>query len=210
MNYRYIAVEGNIGSGKSSLATLLAEHFGSTLVLEEFADNPFLPKFYKEPERHAFPLELAFLADRFKQLKQVLLNTDMFQGTVISDYLFIKSKLFAKVNLKEDEYELFQKFFDILNNSLPRPDLVIYLHSPVQKLQQNIKSRGRNFEQNISDDYLRNVQETYQQYLKQNAHKTIIIDTTNVDFVSNNSHLEQIISFLGKDYNFSTHYLTID
>lgn len=210
MAYRFIAVEGNIGSGKSTLAHLLAEHYNAKLVLEQFADNNFLPKFYREPERYAFPLELSFLADRYKQLKELLINRDIFQQRIVSDYTFIKCKLFARVNLKDDEYDLFQKFFDIIDLHLPPPDIMIYLHAPINKLQENIQKRGRSFEQAIPDTYLEKVQQVYQQYLKQEVQKTLIIDTTNVDFLGNTAHFEQLTSFLEKDYDFRTHYFSID
>jgi len=210
MNYQYIAVEGNIGAGKSTLANLLAKHYDARLVLEEFADNNFLPKFYQDAERYAFPLELSFLADRFKQLKQLTINHDLFNGNVISDYVITKSKLFARVNLKDQEYELFQKLFDIMAPNLPVPDLLIYLHTPINKLQQNIKQRGRTYEQTISAEYLERVQQVYQQYLKQEAQKTLIIDTGTFDFINEPLNFEKLISFLEKDYDFRTHYLSID
>jgi len=210
MNYQYIAVEGNIGAGKSTLANLLAKHYDARLVLEEFADNNFLPKFYQDAERYAFPLELSFLADRFKQLKQLTINHDLFNGNVISDYVITKSKLFARVNLKDQEYELFQKLFDIMAPNLPVPDLLIYLHTPVNKLQQNIKQRGRTYEQTISAEYLERVQQVYQQYLKQEVQKTLIIDTGTFDFVNEPLNFEKLVSFLEKDYDFRTHYLSIE
>lgn len=210
MNYRFIAIEGNIGAGKSTLANLLAEHYKAKLILEEFADNNFLPKFYQEPDRYAFPLELSFLADRYKQLKPTLPNQDLFQQRIVADYLFTKSKLFAKVNLKDDEYELFQKLFDIIDLHLPPPDLLIYLHAPIQKLQQNIKQRGRSYEQKISAEYLEKVQDVYSSYLKQEMCKTLIIDTRDVDFVGNPDHFLQLVNFLEKDHDFTTHYLTFN
>ena len=126
MSYRFIAVEGNIGVGKTTLSRMIAQHYNSKLILEEFVDNNFLPKFYNNPERFAFPLELSFLADRYKQLKNLLNSQDLFQDTIVSDYLFIKSKLFAKINLKEEEYDLFQRLFDIIQLQLPEPDLLLY------------------------------------------------------------------------------------
>lgn len=210
MNYQYIAIEGNIGAGKSTLANLLAKHYDARVVLEEFADNNFLPKFYQDAERYAFPLELSFLADRFKQLKQLAINHDLFNGNVISDYVITKSKLFARVNLKDQEYELFQKLFDIIAPNLPVPDLLIYLHTPVNKLQQNIKQRGRTYEQSISAEYLERVQQVYQQYLKQEVQKTLIIDTGAFDFINEPLNFEKLISFLEKDYDFRTHYLSIE
>lgn len=209
MNYRYIAVEGNIGAGKTTLAKLLAEHYNARLVLEEFADNNFLPKFYAEPERYAFPLELSFLADRYKQLKNLLAMQDMFQQTVVSDYVFAKSKLFARTNLKEEEYDLFQRLFDIIDLHLPPPDVLIYLHAPVQRLQQNIHLRGRSYEQSIPDEYLDRVQHIYQQYLRQDLCPTVIIDMNEADFISGTDHLSKLIHFLEQGYEFRTHYLSL-
>ncbi len=208
--YRYIAIEGNIGSGKSTLATLLAQHYDARLILEEFADNNFLPKFYQDAERYAFPLELSFLADRYKQLKQLLLNQDLFQQGIVSDYIFTKSKLFGRVNLKDEEYDLFQKLFDIVDMHLPPPDLLIYLHAPIPSLQANIRKRGRSYEQNISGEYLHNVQEVYNQYLKREINKTLTIDMTNVDFIEKPHHFTQLVEFIEKDYDFKTHYLSIE
>lgn len=209
MAYRYIAIEGNIGAGKTTLAHLLAQHYNARLILEEFADNNFLPKFYADPERYAFPLELSFLADRFKQLKD--LNTgDLFEQHIVSDYVFPKSKLFARINLKDEEYDLFQRLFGIIDPNLAAPDLLIYLHAPIGRLQQNIQQRGRSYEQSIPDEYLEKVQGVYQQFLKQEWCKTIVIDITTVDFMNNPAHFAALISFMEKDYDFKTHYLSLD
>lgn len=210
MDYRYIAVEGNIGAGKTTVAKMLAGHYNARIVLEEFADNTFLPKFYQEPERYAFPLELSFLADRYKQLKDILTTPDLFQEKIIADYIFIKSKLFARVNLKDEEYELFQNLFDIIDPNLAGPDLLIYLHAPVGRLQQNIQKRGRDYEQQIPDEYLERVQNVYQQYLKQDAAKILIIDITKVDFLRNPDQFKQLTDFLDKNYDFKSHYLAIE
>ena len=210
MNYNFIAIEGNIGAGKSTLAGLLAAHYDARLILEEFADNTFLPKFYEEPDRYAFPLELSFLADRYKQLKQTVLAPDLFRQQVVSDYLFTKSKLFARINLKEEEYELFQRLFDIIEPQLPSPDLLIYLHAPVGRLQQNILKRGRSYEQHIADTYLEKVQDVYQQYLRQGVHKTLMIDTSAADFLNNPSHFARLVEFMEKDYDFQHHYLSLE
>ena len=155
MKYKHIVIEGNIGSGKTTLATMLADDFKTRLVLEKFAENPFLPKFYESPEKHAFPLELFFLAERYHQLKK-LQEQDLFQPQMISDYFFIKSKLFAQNNLQNDEMQLFNRLFDIMCSHLSKPDLLVYLYADIIRLQKNIKKRGRDFEQNISDDYLQN------------------------------------------------------
>lgn len=209
MLYRYIAIEGNIGAGKTTLAQLLATHYDARLILEEFADNTFLPKFYEDPERYAFPLELSFLADRYTQLKK-LMAQDLFQQHIITDYTFTKCNLFANLNLKNDEYNLFQKLFNIINIQLPMPDILIYLHSPINKLQQNIQKRGRTYEQQIPDSYLENVQNVYTQYLKQQPCKILMVDTSKCDFIGNPSHFSQLTAFLDKNYDFKTHYLSIE
>src|SRR5882762_7506744 len=182
MNYHFITVEGNIGSGKTTLAHILSKHFNARLILEQFADNPFLPKFYENPGQNAFPLELFFMAERYKQLKELVHTSDLFQSLTISDYLFTKCLLFAKVNLPEEEFRLYQKLFDIIHQQLIFPDILIYLHAPVTKLQKNIKKRNRAYESNISNEYLFSLQETYTNYIKQHNIKTIIIDADNADF----------------------------
>src|SRR6202000_2195580 len=166
MNYNFITIEGNIGAGKTTLTHMLSKHYNARLILEAFADNPFLPKFYENQELYAFPLELFFMAERYKQLKDLLQTKDMFQNITISDYLFTKCLLFAKVNLPEDEFRLYQKLFYIITPQIVQPDILIYLHAPVSKLKENIKKRNRSYEQNISDEYLLELQETYTNYIK--------------------------------------------
>jgi deoxyguanosine kinase len=210
MNYNFITIEGNIGAGKTTLAHLLSKHYNARLILEEFADNPFLPKFYENPQLYAFPLELFFMAERFKQLKELLQQKDMFQNLTISDYLFTKCLLFAKVTLPEDEFRLYQRLFDIIHQQLIQPDIVIYLHAPVTKLQANIRKRNRSYEQNIPDDYLFNIQETYTHYIKQHGIKTLFVDAANADFLGNEKHLRVITDALEKDYEEgSQHYLSL-
>lgn len=209
MKYKFITIEGNIGAGKTTLATMLNKHFNARLVLEEFAENPFLPKFYEQPEQYAFPLELFFMAERYKQLKDLLQTTDIFHDITIADYLFTKCLLFAKVNLPEEEFRLYHKLFDIINPQILKPELLIYLHSPVKKLQQNIKVRNRFYEQSIPDEYLEKLQDTYLQYIKQQNIKTLIIDNTNADFLHNEEHFKMIIEALDKDYDEGQHYLTL-
>src|SRR5882757_7126832 len=200
MNYHFVTIEGNIGAGKTTLAHLLSKHFNARLILEEFADNPFLPKFYENPGQYAFPLELFFMAERYKQLKELLQTKDMFQNITISDYLFTKCLLFAKVNLPEEEFRLYQKLFEIINPQIMQPDILIYLHTPVIKLQENIKKRNREYEQSIPSDYLFNLQETYTQYIKQHNIKTLFVDASNADFLGNEEHLKIIINALDKEY----------
>lgn len=209
MNYHFITIEGNIGAGKTTLAHLLSKHFNARLILEEFADNPFLPKFYENPQQYAFPLELFFMAERYKQLKDLLHTKDLFNSVTISDYLFTKCLLFAKVNLPTDEFRLYQSLFDIIHQQLIQPDLLIYLHSPIQRLQNNIKKRNRSYEQNIPDDYLFNIQETYTHYIKQHNIKTLFIDMSNADFLGNPKHLETVIEALDKEYESGQHYLSL-
>ncbi|HLF46672.1 MAG TPA: deoxynucleoside kinase [Chitinophagaceae bacterium] len=209
MNYHFITIEGNIGAGKTTLAHLLSRHFNARLVLEEFADNPFLPKFYENPGQFAFPLELFFMAERFKQLKDLVQQKDLFKTVTISDYLFTKCLLFAKVNLPEDEFRLYQRLFEIIHQQLLQPELLIYLHSPVHKLQENIKKRKRIYEQNIPDEYLFNIQETYTNYIRQHNIKTLFIDASNSDFLGNEKHLQVVIDALEKDIAEGQHYITL-
>ncbi len=209
MQYNFVTIEGNIGAGKTTLAHLLSKHFNSRLILEEFADNPFLPKFYESPEQYAFPLELFFMAERYKQLKEMLQTKDMFQTVTVSDYLFTKCLLFAKVNLPDEEFRLYQKLFEIINPQIVQPDILIYLHTPVNKLQENIKKRNREYEQSIPNDYLFTLQETYTQYIKQHNIKTLFVDAGNADFIGNKKHLDVIIEALDKDYDNGQHYLTL-
>jgi deoxyguanosine kinase len=209
MKHHFITVEGNIGAGKTTLTHLLAQKLNARTILEAFADNPFLPKFYENPNQYAFPLELFFMAERYKQLKEMCHTKELFQPVTISDYLFTKCLLFAKVNLPEEEFRLYQKLFDILHHQLVFPDILIYLHAPVQKLQQNIKKRNRPYEQSIPDEYLFNIQETYTSYIKQHHIKTIFIDASNADFIGNEAHLKVVLDALEKDFEAGQHYFTL-
>ncbi len=209
MKYNFVTIEGNIGAGKTTLAQLLSKHFNARLILEEFADNPFLPKFYEKPDQYAFPLELFFMAERYKQLKELLQVNDMFQATTISDYLFTKCLLFAKTNLPEEEYKLYSKLFDIINPQIIQPEILIYLHCPVHKLQENIKKRNRTYEQQIPDDYLASLQDSYIQYIKQHNVKTLFVDASNADFIDNKEHFEIILNALNQEYDQGQHYITL-
>ncbi|RYZ57978.1 MAG: deoxynucleoside kinase [Chitinophagaceae bacterium] len=209
MKYSFITIEGNIGAGKTTLSNLLAKHYNARLVLEQFADNPFLPKFYEDPKQYAFPLELFFMAERFKQLKDLIQQKDLFQTVTISDYLFTKCLLFAKVNLPDDEFRLYQRLFEIIHQQLLQPDILIYLHAPVARLQHNIRKRGRQYEQSIPDDYLFSIQETYTHYIKQHNLKTLFVDASNADFLGNEKHLQVIFDALEKDYENGQHYLVL-
>lgn len=209
MKYSFVTIEGNIGAGKTTLSHLLAKHYNARLILEQFADNPFLPKFYENPKQYAFPLELFFMAERFKQLKELIQQKDLFQSITVSDYLFTKCLLFAKVNLPGDEFRLYQRLFDIIHQQLVQPDILIYLHSPISRLQQNIKRRGRSYEQKIPDAYLLSIQETYTQYIKQHNLKTLFVDVSNADFLGNEKHLQVIIDALDKAYAPGQYYLSL-
>jgi deoxyadenosine/deoxycytidine kinase len=209
MKHHFITIEGNIGAGKTTLTNLLAAHFNARVVLEEFADNPFLSKFYQSPQQYAFPVELFFMAERYKQLKDTIHTKDLFQTITISDYLFTKCLLFAKVNLPEEEFRLYQKLFDIIHTQLTFPDILIYLHAPVSKLQANIKKRNRAFEQNIADEYLFHLQETYTSYIKQHNIKTIFIDASNADFLNNPKHFKVVLDALENDFDSGQQYFSL-
>ena len=209
MNYHFITIEGNIGAGKTTLAHLLSRHYNARLILEEFADNPFLPKFYENPRQFAFPLELFFMAERYKQLKELIQQKDLFQSITISDYLFTKCLLFAKVNLPDDEFRLYQRLFEIIHQQLIQPDILIYLHAPVNKLQENIRKRNRSYEQGIPNEYLFSIQETYTHYIKQHNIKTLFVDVSNADFLSNEKQLKTIINALDQDYETGQHFISL-
>ena len=209
MKYNFVTIEGNIGAGKTTLAHLLSKHYNAKLILEEFAENPFLPKFYENPEQYAFPLELFFMAERYKQQKELLQTKDMFQQITISDYLFTKCLLFAKVNLPDEEFRLYQKLFDIINPQIIQPEILIYLHAPVNRLQENIKKRNRLYELSIPNDYLFSLQETYTQYIKQHNIKTLFVDASNADFMGNEMHIKVITDALDKEYENGQHYLVL-
>lgn len=209
MNYHFITIEGNIGAGKTTLSHLLAKKYNARLILEAFADNPFLSKFYENPKQYAFPLELFFMAERYKQLKELIHTKDLFQNVTVTDYLFTKCLLFAKVNLPEEEFRLYQKLFEIIHAQIPQPEILIYLHVPVNKLQMNIRKRNRPYEQSIPDEYLFKIQETYTNYIKQHNLKTLFVDASNADFLGNEKHLQVITDALEKDHEYGQRYLTL-
>lgn len=206
--YSFIAIEGNIGAGKTSLAQKLSADFNAKLILEEFEDNSFLPKFYEDARRYAFPLEMSFLAARFNQLKKQLLEQDLFKQYTISDYIFPKCMLFSKVNLDDDEYDLYVKLFDIINQQLPQPDLLVYLHNPIEKLQWNITNRGRAYEQHIEDSYLQQLSDAYLQYLHSNEHlRILLINCSSLDFVNNVDHYQNLKALVCKEYKPGIHHV---
>ena len=182
--FNYIAFEGNIGAGKTTLVQKIAEDFNAKTVLERFADNPFLPKFYKDQSRYAFPLEMSFLADRYQQLSDDLAQFDLFKDFVVADYHIFKSLIFAKITLAEDEYRLYRNLFDIIYKEMPKPGLYIYLYQNTERLLENIRKRGRSYEQNIETDYLDKINNGYLDYIKsQTDLNVLIIDVSDRDFV---------------------------
>ncbi len=201
LKYDYVVIEGNIGTGKTTLASRIARDFGTRLILERFADNPFLPKFYENQSRYAFPLELSFLADRYSQLKNELANPELFLQQTVSDYLLNKSLIFASITLKDHELELYRKLFNIINPNLPKPDLIVYLHKDIAVLKQNIRKRGREYEANIKDDYLEKLELGYWDFFKAKPNmKIIIVDSNQLDFVNNEKDYSKIIALLNDDF----------
>ena len=192
--YNYIAIEGNIGAGKTTLAKMIGDDFNAKLVLERFADNPFLPKFYDDNDRYAFPLEMSFLADRYSQLSDDLAQFDLFKNFIVSDYYIFKSLIFAQVTLAKEEYVLYRRMFDIMYKEISKPNLYVYLYQNTERLLDNIKKRGRDYEQNIAPDYLEKIHQGYSGFIKTEQHlNTLIIDVSQLDFVHKTEDYNHII-----------------
>jgi|TARA_B110000438_G_scaffold32244_1_gene31770 deoxyguanosine kinase len=195
-NLYYVAIEGTIGVGKTSLAKLISEHLGAKLVLEEFQDNPFLSDFYNDPERHAFQTQLWFLLQRFQQ-QQDLRQIDMFQNLVITDYMFVKDRLFASLNLNEKEMSLYDTVANMMERNVIGPDLVIFLQADTETLMRNISKRGRDFEKNMSEDYIDALNQVYNEYFfRYQDTPLVIINTNNIDFVNNKGDLDEVINYI--------------
>ena len=195
--YNYVAIEGNIGSGKTSLSNLMSDEFNAKIVLERFADNPFLPKFYEDQERFAFPLEMSFLADRYQQLTDDLAQFDLFKNFIVSDYYIFKSLIFAQVTLQKEEYALYRKMFDIMYKEISKPDLYIYLYQNTDRLLENIKKRGRVYEQNIEASYLQKIHVGYTNFIKTEQDlNTLIIDVSELDFVNNHNDYREVLKII--------------
>lgn len=206
MPYNYIVIEGCIGAGKTTLTKMLASDLNARMVLEQFEDNSFLPKFYKEPEKYAFPLELSFLAERYQQLKRELTQTDLFHDFTLADYFLQKSLIFARATLQEDEYNLYSRLFHIIHPQLPEPDLLVYLYATTDRLIRNIASRGRSYEQSIPRDYLEKIQQGYLDYFRRQPEKRIlIVDTNQLDFVSNPVDYQWLSSVITRSYEPGIH-----
>lgn len=197
----FLAIEGNIGAGKTTLARRLARDFNRRLILETFDDNPFLPPFYREPERYAFPVELFFMAERHKQFQHQLGQGDLFHAGTIADYVFTKTLLFARNTLTEEEFRLFSRIFNVMDAGFPNPDLIVYLHRPVAALQANIRRRGRAYEQDMKDDYLQSVEDAYDSYFRtQKDHAVLVLDLGEHNFQTDAAVYHRILRNLGKPW----------
>ena len=199
--YNFIAIEGNIGAGKTTFCNMLAQDYDCRLILEQFTDNPFLPLFYDNPERYAFPVELFFMTERHKQLQASLANVDMFTPLSISDYFFIKTSLFAKNNLKDEEFRLFYRLFEVLNSTFPKPEILIYLHRSVDNLLKNIQKRGRDYETDISAAYLLEIQNVYFEFFRTEKNMPIVVvDVGDLNFMEDKKAYEQLVDILKNTY----------
>ncbi len=206
--YNFITIEGCIGAGKTTLAKQLSSDNNGKLILEQFEDNPFLPGFYKDPARHAFPVELYFMAERFQHLKKLLTEGDIFKTFTVSDFLFQKSLIFANNNLTDDEAKLYRTLFDIINPSLPKPDIILYLYAPVETLIQRIQKRGRDYEKNIQPEYLDKIQNAYLDYFRHQQQSTVVlVNTTNLNFIDLKNDYEFILEILNTDFEPGLHYV---
>jgi deoxyadenosine/deoxycytidine kinase len=210
IKYNFIAIEGNIGAGKTTLARRMSEDFNARLILERFEDNSFLPKFYEQPDIYAFPLEMSFLADRYQQLKDKLAMQELFSSFTISDYVIDKSLIFARNNLKVDEFNLYSRLFHIISAFLPRPDLLVYLYLDIPKLQENIRKRGRDYEQAIQPQYLESIQAGYMNHFRSLSNQRIlIVDTNRIDFLENEKDYQALLELIHADYEIGIHRVFI-
>lgn len=209
--YQFIAVEGNIGAGKTTLCQLLARHSGCALILEQFTDNPFLPYFYEQPERYAFPVELFFMTERHKQLLEHFARPDLFRTFTVADYFFVKTLLFARNNLNEEEFRLFQRLFSVLNATFPKPDLLLYLHRPVEVLLNQIQHRGREMERLISGAYLEELQNAYLDYFKMETETPVVVlELGDADFLKEQAVFEAIVQLLNQPFSPGVHFIPLN
>lgn len=207
--YNYIVIEGCIGAGKTTFSKMLAEDCNAELVLEQFADNPFLPKFYEDPVHYALPVEMHFLMERYRQLSRLLSARDMFKDFVVGDYFIDKCIIFSKNNLLQDEFNLYNTVFSTISSFLPKPELIVYLYNDPERLLQNIARRGREYEKNITAEYLSDIQESYMNYFRQNATMPILlVQAANLDFVSSHDDYLKIKNLLSQHYEVGVHRIS--
>ena len=207
--YNFIAIEGNIGAGKTTFCNRIADDFNCQLISESFEDNPFLPSFYQNPERYAFPVELFFMTERHKQLQAGLLEQELFKEGTVADYFFLKTLLFARNNLKAEERRLFTRLFDVLNTSFPKPDLLVYLHRSVDILRENIDKRGREYEKDITNEYLQKIQNTYFEFFRtEMSIPILIVDIERADFLNDDTTYKKLLALMTQDYKLGINYIT--
>ncbi|HNJ61094.1 MAG TPA: deoxynucleoside kinase [Chitinophagales bacterium] len=208
--YKFITIEGNIGAGKTTLASLLSEEYGGQLILEAFSDNPYLSKFYQQPEKYGLQLEMSFLIERYQQLTKIFAEPNIFSQFIITDYMLKKCLLFAKINLSKQEFKLYHSFFNLIYKKLPKPDIIFYLHSDTETLLRNIKRRGRDYEQSISKVYLNKIERMYFEYFRQNPeNKFVIVDINGVDWISNVFAYEKLKEVFSKEYNVGMNFIKL-
>ena len=199
--YNFIAIEGNIGAGKTTFCEMLSQDYNCRLILEQFTDNPFLPLFYDNPERYAFPVELFFMTERHKQMQEALATVDMFTPLSISDYFFIKTSLFAKNNLKDEEFRLFYRLFEVLNSTFPKPEILIYLHRSVDNLLTNIRKRGRGYESDITAEYLLEIQNVYFEFFRTEKNiPIVVVEMGDINFMEDKKVYLQLVDILKNTY----------
>ncbi len=208
--YKFITIEGNIGAGKTTLASLLSEEYGGQLILEAFSDNPYLSKFYQQPEKYGLQLEMSFLIERYQQLTKIFAEPNIFSQFIITDYMLKKCLLFAKINLSKQEFKLYHSFFNLIYKKLPKPDIIFYLHSDTETLLRNIKRRGRDYEQSISKVYLNKIERMYFEYFRQNPeNKFVIVDINGVDWISNVFAYEKLKEVFSKEYKVGMNFIKL-
>lgn len=209
--YKYVVIEGNIGTGKTSFCQKMAYDYNVSLILEQFTDNPFLPYFYKDPERHAFTVELFFMTERYKQMQKSMQAADLFHDFYLSDYAFIKTLLFARKNLEEEEFKLFQMLYSIMEKNFPTPDLLVYFHRDTDILMENIKKRGRKIEEDIKPEYLKKVQDSYFEYFRDiTTFPVLIIDLKELDFIASSDAYDMLLGLISKKYNPGVHRISLN
>lgn len=207
--YNYIVIEGCIGAGKTTLAKMIGSEYSAEQVLEQFNENPFLAKFYADPVHYAFPVEMTFLMERYRQLKKLLSERDLFTDFVIGDYFIDKCVIFSRNNLLPDEYNLYRSVFDILSSYLPKPDIILYLYNDIPRLLRNIAGRGREYERNISADYLEHIQQSYLTYFKEHADMPVLLlEASKLDFVKDQDDYDKIKALIETSYPAGIHRIT--